>query len=223
MPEYWPKRRFTRYSIVLPLLHRSKTPASSPVGAGWTCDLSGGGARVRLAERFRHQEPLHLRFQTDCGPIEGDAQVVWTGVHDRDEGGIQHGVAFTNLPPDQLQPLRGILTSQKPWWEARSRLPVDVPVTCRFQSRLGPALQGRTANISRGGLLLLLPQLLSPGAVLEVTLQTPPGPLTAAGAIVWTDPRGKQTPGKLMKHGVRFTALPWSTSLALARFLVDRR
>lgn len=126
-------------------------------------------------------------------------------------------------PPDQLRPLRGILTSQKPWWEARSRLPIVVPVTCRFQRRPGPALQGRTANISRGGLLLLLPQLIPPGAALEVTLQTPPGPLTAAGAIVWTDPRGRQTPGRLVKHGVRFTALPWSTSLALARFLVDRR
>lgn len=223
MPEYWPQRRFTRYPIVLPLLHRGRGPAPVPTGAGWTCDLSGGGARLRLAEQFRPQDSLSLRFQTDCGPIEGDAQVVWGGNPDPDGGGIQHGVAFTHLPPDQLQPLRGILTSQKPWWHARDRLPVEVPMTCRLQRRPGPALQGRTRNISRGGLLLLLPQVLSPGAALEVTLHTPAGSLAAAGTIVWADPRGRQLPGKLTKHGLRFTALTWSTSLALARFLAERR
>ena len=223
MPEYWPQRRFTRYPIVLPLLHRGKGPAPASAGVGWTCDLSGGGARVRLAERFRPQDSLHLRFQTDVGSIEGDAQVVWTGAPDPEGGGIQHGVAFTNLPPDQLQPLRGVLTSQKPWWQPRNRLLVDVPVTCQFQRRPGSALQGRTVNISRGGLMLLLPQVLSQGTALEVTLQIPPGPLTAAGTIVWADPRGRQTLGKLIKHGLNFTAATWSSSLALARFLADRR
>ncbi|MGE5851459.1 MAG: PilZ domain-containing protein [Candidatus Methylomirabilota bacterium] len=223
MPEYWPKRRFTRYPIVLPLLHGGKGPALASTGVGWTCDLSGGGARVRLAERFGPQDSLHLRFQTDVGAIEGDAQVVWTGAPDPAGGGIQHGVAFTNLSPDQLIPLRGVLTSQKPWWQPRNRLPVDVPVTCQLQRRPGPALQGRTVNMSRGGLMLLLPQVLSQGTVLEVTLQTSPGLLTAAGTIVWADLRGRQALEKLIRHGLSFTAVNWSTSLALARFLAERR
>lgn len=223
MPEYWPKRRFTRYLIVLPLLHGGKGPAPASAGAGWTCDLSGGGARVRLAERFRPQDALHLLFQTDVGAIEGDAQVVWTGAPDPEGGGIQHGVAFTNLPPNQLIPLRGVLTSQKPWWQPRNRLPVVVPVTCQFQRRPGPAIQGRTVNISRGGLMLLLPQVLSQGTALEVTLQSPSGPLTEAGTIVWADLRGRQTPEKLIRHGLNFTAATWSSSLALARFLAGRR
>jgi hypothetical protein len=71
--------------------------------------------------------------------------------------------------------------------------------------------------------MLLLPQVLSQGTVLEVTLQTPPGPLTAAGTIVWADSRGRQTPEKLIKHGLSFTTVTWSTSLALARFLADPR
>lgn len=223
MPEYWPKRRFTRYPIVLPLLHGGRSPVPASAGVGWTCDLSGGGARVRLAECLRPQDSLHLRFRTDIGSIEGDAQVVWTGAPDPEGGGVQHGVAFTNLPPDQLLPLRGVLTSQKPWWQPRNRLPVDVPVRCQLQRRPGPGLQGRTVNISRGGLMLLLPQALSQGTVLEVTLQTPPGLLTAAGTIVWADLRGRQTLERLIKHGLRFTAVTWSTSLALARFLADRR
>jgi len=78
MQEYWPKRRFTRYPIVLPLLHRSKGPAASTAGVGWTFDLSGGGAGVRLAQRIRPQDSLHVHFQTDCGPIEGEAQVAFT-------------------------------------------------------------------------------------------------------------------------------------------------
>jgi hypothetical protein len=68
----------------------------------------------------------------------------------------------------------------------------------------------------------LLPQVLSPGTQLEVTLHTPPGPLDVIGTIVWADPRGSHTAGKLMKHGLRYTTLPWSTALALARFLADR-
>ncbi len=71
--------------------------------------------------------------------------------------------------------------------------------------------------------MLLLPQVLSQGTALEVTLQTSPGPLTAAGTIVWADSRGRQSPGMLIKHGLHFTAATWSTSLALARFLADRR
>jgi hypothetical protein len=71
--------------------------------------------------------------------------------------------------------------------------------------------------------MLLLPQVLSQGTALEVTLQTSPGPLTAAGTIVWADPRGRQTPGTLVKHGLSFTAATWTSSLALARFLADRR
>ena len=71
--------------------------------------------------------------------------------------------------------------------------------------------------------MLLLPQVLSQGTVLEVSLQTPPGLLTAAGTIVWAAPRGRQTLERLIKHGLRFSAVTWSTSLALARFLADRR
>lgn len=223
MSEWYPQRRFTRYQIVLPLLHRGKGPAPASAGVGWTCDLSGGGALVRLAERFQPQDSLHVRLQTDSGPIEGEAQVVWAGEPDLEAGGILHGVAFTHLLPDQLQSLRGLLVSQKPWWHARDRLPVELAVTCRPQRRPGPALQGRIGNISRGGILLLLPQVLSPGVELEVTLHTPPGPLMAVGTVIWGEPRGRHPQGKPIRHGLRFTALSWSTSLALARFLADRR
>lgn len=71
--------------------------------------------------------------------------------------------------------------------------------------------------------MLVLPQVLSQGTALDVTLQTPAGPLTAAGTIVWADPRGRQTSEKLIRHGLSFTAATWSTSLALARFLANRR
>jgi hypothetical protein len=223
MPEYWPKRRFTRYPIVLPLLHSAKAPTASTVGVGWTSDLSGGGAGVRLAQRICPQDSLNVRVQTDCGPIQGEAQVVWAGEPDLEGSGIQHGVVFTHLPPDQLQPLRDLLVSQKSWWHPRDRLPVELPVACRLLRRTGAAVQGRTGNVSRGGLLLLLPQVLPPGTVLEVTLHTPTGPLTAAGTIIWGEPLGRRPPGKPIRHGVRFTLLPWPTSLALARFLADRR
>jgi hypothetical protein len=71
--------------------------------------------------------------------------------------------------------------------------------------------------------MLLLPQVLSQGTVLEITLQTSPGLLSTAGSIVWVDLRGRQSQDRLIRHGLSFTSVNWSTSLALARFLADRR
>ena len=58
MPERWQQRRFPRYPIQLPFLHRVTALAFNERGAGWTHALSEGGASVELSARLRPQTLL---------------------------------------------------------------------------------------------------------------------------------------------------------------------
>ncbi len=226
MPDGSECRRIPRYPIQLPLLHAPKTTAATWSGAGWTHNLSEGGACVELDRRLSAPTAVQVRFQTDCGAIEVEAQVVWEveppgGGATPAGGGVLHGVAFTHLAPDQLLALRDLLLSQRRERRAGVRLPLDLAVTCRLRGEAGPPLQGRAGDMSRGGLLLRLSQALPPGTLLEVTLLPPSGRVTVEGEVVWVDPAYRQTFGEPIRHGLRFTALGWSTSLSLALLLAE--
>jgi hypothetical protein len=211
-------RRYPRYLVHLPFLYRVNIPGSNGSEMGWTLDLSEGGACVELAQRFPPRTPLHLCLQTDRGAIEVDTQVVWADIPAL-PGGILHGVVFTHLAPDQLQALRDLLSSPGPAGHFRIRLQLDLPITCRANGRGGPPLQGRIGDISREGLLLLLPEAFAPGTELELTLHTPVEPLRMPGKIIWVEPPELATPGEPVAHGLRFTSLRWCSPLVLASLL----
>ncbi len=228
----WPvQRRFPRYPIEIPFLflHTTTAPGSAGAGAGWTRDLSEGGACVELNECLPIPSPLHIHLQTDRGAIEIEAQVVWEAQAPKGgtqgsattAGGVLHGVAFTHLAPDQLLALRALLPPHGQERRSGIRLPLDLPVTCRPKGPEGSSLQGRTGNISRGGLLLRLSQALPPGTSLELTLHRPNGRVTAEGEIVWVEPPERRTPEEPIRHGLRFNALGWSKSLSLALLLTE--
>ncbi len=221
MPLKWMKRRFPRYPMALPVQYRGMDPPPATVAVGWTRDLGSGGACVELDERIPTQGVLQLRLQTEQGPIESAARVIWDRRPPLAESGCLHGVAFTQLAPDQLASLRTLLLAQKPWLTARGRLPVDLLVICRPTRPARPPLRGRIGNLSRGGCSLLLPKLLLPCTALEVFVPTPTGTLMLAGAIAWVDRSGNESSGRPIWHGVRLIARDWPTALALARFLTE--
>lgn len=101
------------------------------------------------------------------------------------------------------------------------RLPLEVSVTCQRKGQAGTPLHGRTGNVSKGGLLLYLSQSHPPGTVLEVTLNSPAGPLTAEGVVVWNKPSAGRALGEPIPHGIRFSALGWSRALALGLLLSE--
>ncbi len=70
------RQRRPRHPIQLPLLYRSKGPAPTRAGVGWTRNLSEGGACVELAESLHLSTPLQVLFQTDRSSIEVEARVV---------------------------------------------------------------------------------------------------------------------------------------------------
>lgn len=221
MPGWSAARRFTRYPVQLPLLYRIEGSSSPSVGAGWTHNLSEGGTCVEFAERLGSQAPLTVRLQTDRGPIELRAQVVWTGTQTRAGGGVLHGLAFTQVAPEQLQALRDLLLPLSMASHAGLRLPIEIPVTCQIRNPPGQTLQGRTENVSREGLLLHLPEALPLGTLLGLTLRVSKGPVGVEGVVVWLDPPERRTPGDAIRHGVRFTSLRWATALALGLLLAD--
>ncbi|MBI3085900.1 MAG: hypothetical protein HYY88_09275 [candidate division NC10 bacterium] len=81
MPDESNRRKFARYLIHLPLLHKPKVPAPIKAGVGWTRNLSDGGTCVDLTERLQPGTPLRVRRQTDRGPlgVPADAAMVVQG------------------------------------------------------------------------------------------------------------------------------------------------
>ena len=223
MVDWSEQRRFARHPIQLPILHDAASPGSTEKRAGWTRNLSEGGACLELDEHVPVPSLLHLHLQTDHGAIEVDAQVVWE-MEDRESGegeaGVLHGVAFTHLSPEQLQALRGLLRSHGQDWRDGLRLPLDLPVTCEPEGATAGSMQGRTGDVSRGGLLLRLSHALPPGTKLKLALDRPKGRVSAEGEIVWAESVKNEASGPV-RHGVRFTALGWSRSLSLALLMTE--
>ncbi len=212
--------RLTRYPIQLPLLYWRKADSRTRAEAGWTRELSADGATVDLSERLPSQTLLRIRIQTDRGPIDAEAQVVWLA--DSAPAGVEnfHGLVFTQLAADHFRALQDLLLPFSMVAHAGMRMAVNLPVVCKPRAPGGLPLRGRVGEVSRGGLQLHLPQPLPPGTEIEITLHTGNGPLTLEGAIVWVQQPEQRKTGALIDHGARFTSSTWSVSLALG-FLLD--
>jgi hypothetical protein len=222
MPTPSVQSKFPRYPIQLPLLHRVIGPSPTRAGMGWTRNLSEGGACLEVAGAFRPETPLRLRLQTERGAIEADAEVVWAGAADPASGVGPHGVAFTQVATDQLQALRELLYSRKEARHAGVRVPLDLAVTCQLLGgESGLCLEGRTADVSRGGLMIRLARVLPVETRLRVTLHAPTELLTVEGRIVWVKPPERRGSWELIGHGFRFTGLDDSLSQSLGSLLAE--
>jgi hypothetical protein len=176
-----------------------------------------GGALVELAEHLPFQTPLSILMQTDEGSVGIEAQVVWTREHVA-LGAVLHAVMFTQRLPEIVQDL---LLTQGVERIPRVRLATDLDVTCRSRGETRGPIQGRAADAGRGGLLLCLPEEVSPGSAVELSLYTSEVPVLAGGTIVWVDPPDRRAPGGPVRHGVQFTSVSMSVLKALGLFLVE--
>ncbi len=222
MTNHAERNYYRRYPIQLPLLIGQGAPQPFSSKAGWTRNLSQGGACVELAEPLPPRNPLLVRLKREQGALEVEAKVAWTGQPQGKNGnGVPHGLAFTRIPPSQEQVLSILLISAGLVRPAGLRVLCEVPVRYKPKHDAGPLVEGRTLDISRGGLLLHLPQILPAWTALTLTLDTSQGPLTGEGAIAWVAPPERRTPGQPIRHGLRFTAITWTTLLSLARLLAE--
>jgi len=196
-----------RYLIGLPIFC-SYTPrgAQAPrVGLGWTRNLSGAGACLELLEALPPGTPLSLVLQTEGDNLAVEATVSWVGHPSLPGGHTLHGVTFPQLSSDQRQGLLALFRRQGTVRPRVHRLPVALPVECRAVGAPEPALRGWTGGLSPSGCGLLLPDRLPVGTLLDLTLTTPRGDLTATGTVVWVERAAPETAGHLTRHGLRFT------------------
>jgi hypothetical protein len=175
-----------------------------------------------LADRFDVDTLLHVRIQTDRGPIEAEATIIWIGASTPAGAENYYGLTFTELAAGPLQALRDLILPLSMVAHAGMRLAMDLSVTCRPKNADGAPIKGQTGEMSRGGMLLRLPRVVAPGTVLDLTVHSSNGPLALEGAVVWTQAPEDQQPGELIDHGVRFTSSTWSVSLALGFLLAGR-
>lgn len=211
-----------RYPIQLPLLYWRKTGTRTRVGAGWTRELGERGFTAELADRFEVETVLQVRIQTDRGPIEAEATIIWIGASAPAGAENYYGLTFTEIAPGPLGALRDLILPLSMVAHAGMRLAMDLSVTCRPKNGGGSRIKGQTGEMSRGGMLLRLPRVVAPGTVLDLTVHSSNGPLALEGAVVWTQAPEDQKPGELIDHGVRFTSSTWSVSLALGFLLAGR-
>jgi len=210
MPEPAERRRFPRFQIQVPFLYTAHVPIPAVWEAGWTRSLGESGATVELSDRLRPRTAVQLRLRAEQGVVEVEAGVIWSGER-VSEGGLVHGLSFTHIGRDDAQVLRKIFRPLPVMRRGGVRLPLDVPITCRPKNLAGTPLQGRTEDVTRGGLMLRLPRLVPPGTPLEVTLHAAKEPLTVDGVVVWVEPPEIWKPGESIGHGFQFTAPGWNS------------
>ena len=222
MVDWLGRRKQARYPIVVPILYGPERSDLVVANAGWTRDLSEGGACVELSERLQASVLIRLLLRTDQGSIATQGQVIWVE-GPLPTGGILHGVAFDRMVSTQQQAMREFLLRRRMVWRAVVRIPLELPVIYQLKGQSRSLHQGQTENVSRRGLLLRLPLVYSPGTLLEVTLHTPHGHLGAEGTIVRVEPLEAQIPGKPIRHGFHFTNISHETQTTLGRVLAEAR
>ena len=217
------QRRHPRLGFQVPFLHRERAPEASRVGVGWTRNISEAGACLELAELLEPRTPLRIRLRTDWGFVEADAEVTWAlaqqSVWAREggplQGGVLHGALFNRIASERPEGFRDWLGTRKNGRSGGIRLPADLSVLCyRRQGPIGP-VHGRTRDINRKGAQLLLPEMLHVGTSLDLLFMPENGSFPVQATVAWVNPATSETPGSLVRHGVRFPALSWSSSLSL--------
>ena len=220
MTDWLGRRKHARYPIVVPILYAPECSDSVMASAGWTRDLSEGGACLELPEKLETSALIRAMLRTDQGSFETCGQVIWAE-GPLQTGGTLHGVTFARMLPAQHQAVEGLLVRRRVVWRAVVRIPVELPVIYQLKGQPRSFHQGQTENVSRRGLLLRLPRVYSPGTTLEVTLHTPHGHLAAEGTVSRVEPLDAQTPGKPIRHGFHFTEISYATQTTLARVLAE--
>ena len=221
MSEWALERRHPRYPVRLPVLYKGLDPAPGRAGVGWTRDLSEGGACLELAERLEPMSTLDLALRTDDGSVELEAEVAWAAEPGPVGQAVLHGVGFTHLGELHRKAFHDLLIHKGHTRFEGLRLPLELPVLCRPMGMADPVLQGRTGDVSRGGLLLLLPEVIPPGFTLRVSIQTTRGGVEAEGIIAWVGSAEAKSPGRLVRHGFKFTDISWPNQMTLGLLLAE--
>ena len=142
------RRKHARYPIVVPILYGLECSNPVMASAGWTRDLSEGGACLELSERLEVSALIRLFLRTDQGGIATQGQVIWVE-GPLQTGGVLHGVVFTGANSAQSQAVQELLSRKRMVWQAVVRIPLELPVIYQLKGQPRSLHQGQTENVSR--------------------------------------------------------------------------
>lgn len=209
--------RSPRYQIALSVTYRT-TPrgAAAPVeGAGRTRNLSDTGGCLELVDRLAPGTPLSVAFTDESENLVLPAQVVWVGHPRRPSGGTMHGVTFVQMTSDQREAIQSLIRNRGRLRSRAARIPAALPTECRLLGLTADTIRGWTGDLSWEGCSVLLPERFPVGTLMEVTLTTPRGDVSAKATVVWVDPMDRLQTRNLTRHGVRFAQVSWTREHAL--------
>jgi hypothetical protein len=204
MPEPSTPGRSSRYLMDLPFFYTATLTPGPTTGSGRTRDISEAGACLDLPEALPPGARVRFVCQTEAESLALEAEVVWQRPSPLPGGHTLHGVRFPPLTAVERRSLQALFQRKGASRVRVQRLAAALPVRCRPTGGVTPALRGWTAELSREGCALLLPDRLPAGTPVEVTLTTPRGECTAPATVVWTAAEATGANPPLIRHGVRF-------------------
>lgn len=194
------------------------------------------GEEVQVAIITRHGQPwLEVRVRQTSHAVEGGASpegfslpMALLGELDRAIQAAREALRQHEAPAAQTvrraaTPVLGRWSGQKARAHPRVPLECAVEYAVRRQASEGeapPRRRGRTTDISRDGLELLLPERISIFNVLRVDLHLPQGTLSLLGEVVWAQ-SSKAAAAAGIRHGLRFTEMGPQERQRLDRLLED--
>ena len=220
------KTRPRRFAIRLPVVYTrldqegarldQKGPAQT--GTGWTEDLGERGACLKLSTALHLGWRLGLVIFADPDVVEAEANVIWVRA-----GGQRkfcyHGVEFVHVTPAYYEALLRVLPPKKSLQRrAFRRFPLTMPVLCQVARVNTPPMEGQIGDISRAGVMILLPQQVSPRTRVDITFYRPQAE-QVRGKVRWVA-NSKDASG-MFRHGIEFVRGPLSTQMFLSLFSDD--
>jgi hypothetical protein len=218
-----PTRHHPRYEIDTQILYTIETPPNTqpPQKAKGVCarNLSQGGLLLEAQERLSPGTRMALLLiRGKRGVIEAQGEVVWAD--DTAAGPVfRHGIRIIRMEPSQELAWKSFLEEASRELGRRSlRFDIDVPITCRRKGN-DNSFGGRAiaVNISRGGFLVLLPELVPVDTILELEVRTSTQSLKTEARVVRSE---EPRPDGMIPHGLAFVDSHEGSRLLPELFLV---
>lgn len=213
------KTRPRRFAIRVPVVYtRLDQEGPGQTGVGWTEDLGERGTCLKLSTALHLGWRLGLVIFTEPDVVEAEANVIWVRA-----GGQRkfcyHGVEFIHITPAYYEALMKALPPKKSVQRrAFRRFPLKLPVFCQVARVNTPQLEGQIGDISRAGVMILLPQQVPPRTRVDITFCHPRAE-QVRGKVRWVA-SSKDASG-MFRHGIEFVRGPLSVQVFLSLFSGD--
>lgn len=199
-------RHHPRFPLRMPVLCEGP-PGADYRTLGLTQNVSYDGILIAVPRLVARGSPVNLRLLTGERIARAEAWVVWTA----DNSSGLMGLRLTGLSGVDRLAWEHLITFQAgPTPRASLRIPIDLEVTCLLPP--DTRLQGRVENLSDGGMMIVLPQAVSPPTRVRVVVPAwlilPP----VEAEVMWT----RANPAvQGVVHGLRFLASDMGKELFL--------